>query len=458
MNGHNALVMGETGVGKSVITKNFLMNAPENLLSAFINFSGKTSTANLVDAVEGNLDALRKNMLQPKAGKKMVFFIDDVNMPQLDRYGSQPPCELLRQIIDQGGYYDVDKLFFKHVRETKFVSACAPPSGGRNPVTPRLFRHFNMLWVPDLSAQSMKQIFSQILKGYLAMKEDGTLASRADLIIKAAVEIYQNVIRDFLPTPTKCHYTFNLRDLSKVVQGMLMCDVRNIEDVEYLVKLYMCETYRVFRDRLIDEKDRQKFSEDSHEVIENYLALDWELTSFQNVIFGDFDNAESSYVKLGDLEELRPKLSDLLTYYNMQNTPMDIVFFEDCVQHLARIARILRQQRGNAMLVGVGGSGRRSMAMFGASFNKIATFQIEITKTYSEKDWHENIRTLLRQCALENETVQFLFSDTQIVYESFLEDINNLLNSGEIPNLFPPEEKQAINDELADRAKANGIP
>jgi len=88
MNGHNALIMGETGVGKSVITKNYLMNAPENLLSAFINFSGKTSTTNLVDAVEGNLDALRKNMLQPKAGKKMVFFIDDVNMPQLDRYGS----------------------------------------------------------------------------------------------------------------------------------------------------------------------------------------------------------------------------------------------------------------------------------------------------------------------------------------------------------------------------------
>lgn len=73
--------MGETGVGKSVIAKNFLMKAPENLLSTFVNFSGKTSTTNLVDAVEGNLDQLRKNMLQPKAGKKMVFFIDDVNMP-----------------------------------------------------------------------------------------------------------------------------------------------------------------------------------------------------------------------------------------------------------------------------------------------------------------------------------------------------------------------------------------
>ena len=73
--------MGETGVGKSVIIKDFLMNAPENLMSAFVNFSGKTSTKNMTDSIEGNLDAIRKNKLQPKAGKKMVFFVDDVNMP-----------------------------------------------------------------------------------------------------------------------------------------------------------------------------------------------------------------------------------------------------------------------------------------------------------------------------------------------------------------------------------------
>lgn len=86
------------------------------------------------------------------------------------------------------------------------------------------------------------------------------------------------------------------------------------------------------------------------------------------------------------------------------------------------------------------------------------TFQIEITKSYSEKDWHENIRTLLKMCGQECETVQFLFSDTQIVFESFLEDINNLLNSGEIPNLFNNEEKAAIKDEIFERAKAAGVP
>lgn len=77
------------------------------------------------------------------------------------------------------------------------------------------------------------------------------------------------MIDEFLPTPTKCHYTFNLRDLSKVVQGMLMCELDDIIDKEYLIKLYMCETYRVFRDRLIDDKDRKKFSTDSHEILED---------------------------------------------------------------------------------------------------------------------------------------------------------------------------------------------
>ena len=110
----------------------------------------------------------------------------------------------------------------------------------------------------------MKTIFTQILKGYFELKTGGTITIYAETITKSAVQIYQKTINDFLPTPTKCHYTFNLRDLSKVVQGMLMCRHEDIADKDYLVYLYMSETYRVFRDRLIDEKDRLRFSEMSH--------------------------------------------------------------------------------------------------------------------------------------------------------------------------------------------------
>ena len=95
-NGYNALITGETGVGKSVIIKDFLFQSPEEFVFAFVNFSGKTTTQNLQAAFEGNLEAKRKTLLGPPGGKRMIFFIDDVNMPQLDTYGSQPPCELLR--------------------------------------------------------------------------------------------------------------------------------------------------------------------------------------------------------------------------------------------------------------------------------------------------------------------------------------------------------------------------
>lgn len=85
--------------------------------------------------------------------------------------------------------------------------------------------------------------------------------------------------------------------------------------------------------------------------------------------------------------------------------------------------------------------------------NTMKSFSIEITKNYREKEFHEDIKKLLMKSGVENEPQVFLFSDTQIVKESFLEDINNLLNSGEIPNLFPTEEKAQICDELAPKAR-----
>lgn len=269
------LITGETGVGKSVVTKDFLVTAPDTMVSAAVNFSGKTTTKNLQDAFEGNLEAKRKTLLGPPAGKKMVFFIDDVNMPQLDRYGSQPPCELLRQTIDSSGFFDTQKLIFKQIKDTKFVCACAPPGGGRNHVTPRLFRHFNMVWVPDLSEQSMQTIFTQMLEGFLALNEASGLRIFAEPVIRASVDLYQKTINEFLPTPAKCHYTFNLRDLSKVVQGILMINLQNLESKEYLVYLWAHETFRVFRDRLVDQPDRDKFSALAHERLENYLDMEW---------------------------------------------------------------------------------------------------------------------------------------------------------------------------------------
>jgi dynein heavy chain len=170
----NVLLMGNGGVGKSSIVKDYLFNLIKSDKDKFVftsmNFSAQTTSQNIQNLFQEKL-SVRGKFLCPPSGKKMIFFFDDINMPKLDLYGAQPPNELIRQIIDQGGFYDLKKHVLKLVKDCCIVASCAPPGGGRNPVSQRLFRHFHMLWMPDLSDKSMEIIFKSILKGHLASRQ-----------------------------------------------------------------------------------------------------------------------------------------------------------------------------------------------------------------------------------------------------------------------------------------------
>ena len=192
-NGRNVLVSGETGVGKSVVladTINDMSSGDDaRFVSCAVNFSAQTTSANLQEVFESKLDKKRKNLLGPPAGKRMIMFVDDLNMPALEQYGAQPPIELLRQVIDQGGFYDREKLFFKNVASCVYAGACAPPGGGRNEVSPRLLRHYHMIWVTSLAGSSMARIFTSILGGYLAVEAPAVL-DLATPIVNATVAMY----------------------------------------------------------------------------------------------------------------------------------------------------------------------------------------------------------------------------------------------------------------------------
>ena len=190
-----------------------------------------------------------------------------------------------------------------------------------------------MIWVPDLSKSSMITIFSSILRGFLDTNEQSGLGIFADPVIKASVDIYTKTISDFLPTPNKCHYTFNLRDLSKIVQGMLQINLVNLESKETLVQLWIHETFRVFRDRLVDQSDRDKFSKMSSEKLESFLDMEWELKTYENIMFGDYESNKipKEYFKLNEINVLIPTLDEALELYNAENSPMNLVFFADCI-------------------------------------------------------------------------------------------------------------------------------
>jgi len=446
--GQNVLFMAETGVGKSVVISSFLneMVYKGSTVSYVMGYSAQTKPANLRDVLESKLEKKRKNLLGPPSGKKMFLFVDDLNMPALETYGAQPPNELLRQIIDQGGFYDVNKLFFKNVQDVVVVSACAPPGGGRNEVSPRLLRHFHMVWLTNLSIATMTSIFSSILRGYMNVKLSAN-ADCANPMVQASLDIYQRIQQELLPTPSKSHYTFNLRDLSKVFQGVLMVHPKHLETRTKIIKLWAHESSRVFRDRLINEEDREWFNDAVLQQLHTTLKEPtWKKEDFSDIIFGDFMTKENKeYQELEDRDKVSTVLMEYLDDYNISfSSRMDLVFFRDAINHVARIARVLAQPRGNALLVGVGGSGRQSLCKMASFMADFRCRQIEITRGYGMNEWHDNLKDILMNAGAKNLPTVFCFSDTQIVKETFLEDLNNILNSGEVPNLYGADELEKI--------------
>ncbi|KAF1335991.1 Dynein heavy chain, partial [Globisporangium splendens] len=420
---HHVLYSGETGVGKSVIIQSFLddIAKTDSCISATMSYSVQTKPRNLYEQFELRLEEKRKNLLGPPAGKRMLFFVDDLNMPALDIYGAQPLNELLRQIIDQGGFCDTSKMFFKNIKDVVFTAACAPPGGGRSEVSPRLLRHFHMVWIPNLSSEVMKRIFLSILGGFLTF-ELPLLIQMVTPIVNASVQLYQRVELEMLPTLSKSHYTFNLRDLSKVFQGMLMIKKDSVTNEEGLLKVWLHEEARVFRDRLVDADDRRWFNSACSELLQEHVNISWTPESFENLLYGDYLTRENrSYRPVDDLTRLHTLLMEYI--WCSSTTP--------CTTSRGSVVCC-----GNALLVGVGGSGRQSLTRLAAFMAEYKCFSIEITRGYGANEFHEDLKKVLMTAGAENKPVVFLFLDAQIVHESFLEDINNVLNTGEVLNLY----------------------
>ena len=297
------LFVGPTGVGKTAVTNNFLIKLPkESFLANTISFSARTSANQTQDIVMSKLDRRRKGVFGPPMGKKCIVFVDDLNMPAKEKYGAQPPVELLRQWIDQGNWYDKKDTSKIELTDIILMAAMGPPGGGRNDITGRLTRHLNCVVMESFSDETMMKIFTSITDWHFGAKSfDASFTRAGRMLVSATLEIYKKTIDQFLPTPSKSHYVFNLRDFSRVVKGVLLVPGACLKDEKKLHRLWIHEVYRVFYDRLIDEPDRLAFFELVKSVAQDVLKVDINKLLDYLVPRQGQVNAAAAAAKLGDV-------------------------------------------------------------------------------------------------------------------------------------------------------------
>ncbi|XP_045771343.1 dynein axonemal heavy chain 3 isoform X1 [Maniola jurtina] len=463
------LLVGPTGTGKSSLVLDFLLSLPkEKYITNTINFSARTTANQTQDIIMSKVDRRRKGVFGPSMGKKCVLFVDDLSMPQKEQWGAQPPLELLRQWLDHGHWYDLREMVRQEVVDVLLVSAMLPPGGGSNVISSRLTRHTLLVTLDSFEDNTLNKIFVSIMDWHFAKGFADTLARQSKAVVAATMEVYKAVTLQFLPTPSKCHYLFNLRDFARVVRGVLLVPASHMKELSKLVLLWIHETYRVFYDRLVDDADRLKlFDVINKAVYANYrVHMDQVLTELgyvpegeklasrhaANIFFGNYMEPDADpkiYDQVLDLDDMAVKMEYYLEEYNVvSSSPMALVMFRYALDHISRCTRVLLQDNGNLLLVGVGGSGRSSAVRLAASILEMNVVQIEISRVYGQNEWRDDIRKLLMKAGIIGKPLVFLFADNQIMYEGMVEDINMLLNTGDIPNLYGMDEKVEILDKM----------
>ena len=475
-NRKHLITSGPTGTGKTVNMKDMIntleqsKHEVEKFTQLVINFSAQTTASQTQLSISRILKRKGRGKYAPDNNRVMIVFVDDLNMPKKEKYEAQPPIEILRQWLDYEGWYDIREKEkpFMLINNIILTGAMGPPGGGRSFLTNRFMRHFNLITYTELVDSSIKSIFVRKVNNFL----DKFVSEVKDLIpsiVNSTLVLYKEIKDKLLPIPKSSHYLFNLRDMSKVLQGVCSASIKHTQKKIDLVKIWMHEMIRSFGDRLICDEDRnwlksilEKNIVETEEfgvsqIEELYGGLD-------KIIFCDFvGGPDRSYIQVTNIKDFITRIEDHLQEFNeeFKTKSMPLVMFLDACDHVARISRIIRQTQGNALLLGVGGSGRQSIARLSSYINyQMDCATIEVVKGYKLNDFRKNVKDFLKDTVCKDSSkIQtcFLLCDTQIFDEVMLEDMNNCLNSGDIPDIYKQEDYEEIKAAVKSEMLAKGL-
>ncbi|KAL5017096.1 hypothetical protein ScPMuIL_006685 [Solemya velum] len=456
------VLVGETGTSKTATTQNFLRTLDqESHLLLSMNFSSRTTSLDVQRNLEANVEKRTKDTYGPPPGRRLIIFIDDMNMPQVDQYGTQQPIALLKLLLERGGVYDRGKdLNWKNMRDIGYIAAMGKAGGGRNETDPRfvsLFSAFNMTFPSD---ESLFKIYNGILVGHTKpfSKDIQDIVSS---ITKMTMSLYSTIVKDLPPTPSKFHYIFNLRDLSRIYHGLCLTTTDRYTKVDQFLRVWRNECMRVICDRLINDHDKELVLKCLQALLEENYSNHVDFVMREPCLYGDYrtamdDSEPRLYEDIQDYEAAKALFEEILQEYNESHTVMNLVLFDDALEHLTRVHRVIRMDQGHALLVGVGGSGKQSLCKLAAYTAGCEVFEIQLSRGYNEASFRDDLKILYNKLGQENKKTVFLFTDQHVVEEGFLELINNMLTSGMVPALYADDEKEAIVGGIRNEAMAAG--
>ncbi|KAF4688109.1 hypothetical protein FOZ60_003172 [Perkinsus olseni] len=414
------ILCGPPGSGKSMTLLSALRALGDTLDVVSLNFSS--------DVVKHLLDGgcgLREG-LPVHPDKWLVVFCDEINLPVPDDYGTQRVIMFIRQIIEAQGFYRPSDRSWVEVERILFVGACNPSSdAGRHAMSDRFLRHVPVLFMDYPSTQLQPQ-----------------LQEYADMLTRAMVSVYTKIGQTFTVVGSgQPHYFYSPRELTrwKIALYEAMGEYDCMSRVE-LIRLFVHEAMRVFRDRLTTSEERGSADGIIDDAAKEYFgATDKELR--RPLMFSHYGS--KYYTEIG-IERLRVFVGAKLEEFYEESLSVKLSVFDTMLDHMTRIDRVLIQPLGHMLLVGASGVGKTVLSKFVSWMNGLSVYQLKVGKSYDLHSFEADLRHVMKRAGVKGEKICFVFDESNVLGPAFLERMNALLAGGEVPGLFEGDDYQIL--------------
>ncbi|XP_034023634.1 cytoplasmic dynein 2 heavy chain 1 [Thalassophryne amazonica] len=471
------MVVGPEGCGKGMLLR-YAFSQLRSTQVAMVHCSAQTSSRHILQKLTQTCLLLSSNTgraYRPKDCESLILYLKDINLPKPDKWGTSNLIAFLQQVLTYKGFYD-ENLEWVSVENIQVVASMSTGGTlGSHLLTSRFSSIVRICTIDYPDREQLHTVYSvylqPVLQHSLGSEAAWATSGRTHQLAGSLVQLYEQVKAKFT-MDDHSHYLFTPCILTEWVLSLLRYDLTAAQSnvTGSVLEVVTYEARRLFRDRLVSIKDQHVFDN----MLSSIIRGEWNSDALDNMTDGFYVTwgaSEGTVMAPGqslpphgkqlgrlDSADLKQVIKKGAALYSRDNRELDLLLFWEVCDFVSRVDRVLSRPGGSLLLAGRSGAGRHTATCLVSHMHGYTLYTPKISRGYTLKHFNNDLKAVMQLAGLNGQQVVLLLEDYQFVHPAFLEMINSLLSSGEVPGLYTLEELEALLSSLKDAASHEGFP